>query len=518
MNDKTQSHDTAEIRSLMAAAFDDVGLIALCLDEFPKLYNSLGRGLRKDEIINVIIDYFQRRKDFTPLLAAVKEREPELYVSFEASLLVEPGLRSIWQQHLKDLADHIAQNLALLKEYEDALRYEDDPRRRTKYLREIGQLRRSLARYMREYGELEAQIVSRKPSMTMQDVAAQLRQMDAILEIRRLRQTLLDHYKADEQEIVAIPVEQLDQANLVTVQAILDALEADQVPDALMRQALDVVQRILVVLSERSIILSGQQAVSDAIAAPTLDVKHKLKLTLPIIPPLLSYESELKLGGEMKLRRRWRRLKCRAYGYDSRLLLAFSAVTALAFGSIFYFLANLWQLDVPQRLVAASALWLAPATVLWVGFRWTHVPTTKMFSSVKRVLAITSALFLAGGIVWTTWTMIESDIQVSPCLELDLVTGTGQEVCPNDNGVIVLASGSLDRQSNLSGRAMLTHANGCTCEWEGQTESNPLKRLHGPTQDCSFSFELPDKPAATHYLTLTVGERRRLFTISVQGQ
>jgi len=240
-------------------------------------------------------------------------KEPEMYERCEASPLVEPGLSPLWQQRLKDLADHIARDLALLKEYEDALRYEDDPRRRARYLREIEQLHESVARHKQEYDELAAQVAGRPP-VVMQDVAAKLQQMDGKLEMRRLRQRLVARYKAHEQRVVAIHVERLDQAHLDTVQAILDALEADRVTDALMCQALDAVQRLLVALSERGIALPGHQAVADAVIAPTLGVKHKLKLTLPIIPTLLSYEGELELGSETGLATAWRQLVTKVRG------------------------------------------------------------------------------------------------------------------------------------------------------------------------------------------------------------
>ncbi|MBU1748725.1 MAG: hypothetical protein KKA73_13640 [Chloroflexi bacterium] len=88
-----QSHGTAEIRKLLNAAFDDVGLIALCQDEFPKLCDSLARGLRKDEIILVILDHFRRLDDFSLLLDAVKARRPDQYARFFNSSSLEPDER-----------------------------------------------------------------------------------------------------------------------------------------------------------------------------------------------------------------------------------------------------------------------------------------------------------------------------------------------------------------------------------------------------------------------------------------
>lgn len=81
-----QSYNTAAIRQLLNASFDDVELIALCQDNFSDLCDKLGRGLRKDEILNVMIDHFRRQREFAPLLRAVKARKPEMYASFELSL------------------------------------------------------------------------------------------------------------------------------------------------------------------------------------------------------------------------------------------------------------------------------------------------------------------------------------------------------------------------------------------------------------------------------------------------
>jgi hypothetical protein len=109
--------------------------------------------------------------DFQALNAALWGAQPEP----EA---VEPDIIEIRLQHL---ADNIHQDQGLLKDYEDALRYEDDPRRRARYRREIEQLHESVARYQREYSELEAQVAG-EPSGKMRDIATQLQQMDTKLD------------------------------------------------------------------------------------------------------------------------------------------------------------------------------------------------------------------------------------------------------------------------------------------------------------------------------------------------
>ena len=76
---------------------------------------------------------------------------------------------------LQHLADNIRQDLALLKEYEDALRYEDDPRRCARYRREIERLRESTVEYGREYGHLQAFVID-GPQLERREVSAQFTQ------------------------------------------------------------------------------------------------------------------------------------------------------------------------------------------------------------------------------------------------------------------------------------------------------------------------------------------------------
>jgi septal ring factor EnvC (AmiA/AmiB activator) len=82
---------------------------------------------------------------------------------------------------LQQLADNIRQDLNLLKEYEDELRYETDRRRLAKYRREIERQRESLTRYQQEYEELQKQVIG-EPSAKMGDTENLLRQMDAKLD------------------------------------------------------------------------------------------------------------------------------------------------------------------------------------------------------------------------------------------------------------------------------------------------------------------------------------------------
>jgi hypothetical protein len=89
----------------------------------------------------------------------------------------------ITEKRVKDLEDNIHQDLDLLKEYEDELRYEPDPRHKGKYRREIERQRESLTRNQKEYDELRRQMTPEE----RQNVTGLMQQNDAKLdEIQKL--------------------------------------------------------------------------------------------------------------------------------------------------------------------------------------------------------------------------------------------------------------------------------------------------------------------------------------------
>ena len=87
-----------------------------------------------------------------------------------------------YQKRLQDLADNIAKDQELLKDFEDELRYTIDPRLKARYRREIVRQSESVARYRSQYAELQQELTG-QPSAQMQEVGIQLRQMDAKLNV-----------------------------------------------------------------------------------------------------------------------------------------------------------------------------------------------------------------------------------------------------------------------------------------------------------------------------------------------
>ncbi|NAT10665.1 hypothetical protein C4E22_03835 [ANME-1 cluster archaeon AG-394-G06] len=230
------------------------------------------------------------------------------------------------ERRLQDLADNIRQDLNLLKAYEDELRYETDPRRLAGYRREIERQRESLSSYQQEYDELQKQVTG-VPSAEMEDTANLLRQMDAKLDdvlknqkvmqddLKDLRKTLLARFDASEQVIISAIVQRLDLNQLEIVQSIVNEIEIHSVPENELQETLNTIQQALLEIRQTEIGLYDSQlmtvakSLSNVVEDPKLDVNHKLKVSIPIIPLILTYETEVGLKSGLNLKAAWQRLK-----------------------------------------------------------------------------------------------------------------------------------------------------------------------------------------------------------------
>lgn len=76
----------------------------------------------------------------------------------------------VFNQRLQDLEDNIAKDLKLLKEFEDAIRYEPNPRIKAGYRQDIDQLQDSATSYQQQYDNLQQQLAGGEPSAKMQYV------------------------------------------------------------------------------------------------------------------------------------------------------------------------------------------------------------------------------------------------------------------------------------------------------------------------------------------------------------
>lgn len=226
---------------------------------------------------------------------------------------------------INDLNDNITRDFALLKEYEDEFRLEDDPGRRAKYQRQIEKLKTSARIYEQELRELESRKVITAPEVMPDGAAGSVNlheKLDALLagqsnfqqNLYQLRQTMLRRYDAGEQRIINVLTERMSYAQTQAVGVMLDAVEKSQFDTVEINEFLSLVSRSLTEKQEHDVALPERDELVQIISAPHLDVKHKLKLTIPIIPLLLTYEGEVASGNGMNLEALWGRLVDKVLG------------------------------------------------------------------------------------------------------------------------------------------------------------------------------------------------------------
>lgn len=241
--------------------------------------------------------------------------------SEEYAPLERKGALAEWNDRTSErafeIADNIRKDLDLLKEYEEKLRYEDDPRRMERYRIEIERQLESLSCYKKKYEELQREVTGEMPAV-MFEITDMLQQIDAKLDtIQRGQKDLLARFNDSELLIISTIVHRLDQTQSVAVRSILDVIEADCVSKSDLQGTLNTVQEVLLEIKKIGSGGYDQQLVSEAedllevVDDPKLEVAHKLKLSVPIIPLILSYETELGLKSGLNLKAAWKGLKAR---------------------------------------------------------------------------------------------------------------------------------------------------------------------------------------------------------------
>lgn len=215
---------------------------------------------------------------------------------------------------LQQLEEKINKVLKLLSEYEEELLDEDDPGRKNRCLRRIENLKQQKSSYENEFNELQVQLQNTCPIQT-QNISTQLQAIDCKIKLIQENQDSLSnilrfHFNHTEQELLLPFTQKLDRADLIEVRAFLEAVESDQTSGEEALLILTNIQMVLKRLLEKDLMLPEDTiAVSKIINSPTVEAKHALKISIPIIPFILAYEGELGLGTVINLKELWERWK-----------------------------------------------------------------------------------------------------------------------------------------------------------------------------------------------------------------
>ena len=225
-----------------------------------------------------------------------------------------------FHQRLQDLEKQINEDSKLLTEFQEELRYEENPRTKGKYRREIQRQEESIAKYKRKYQEVQQEFILWQKSNTsssfqVQKVESQFQQIDEKLNIliikqdalandlEKTRQKLLNRYSVTEQVLLGSIAEKLNRFQLTLTQELLYAIEANLISEQQMQDMLDGVTKNIPCLP-----LSQAEKIAKIIKDPAIENKHKLKFSLPIVPLLVDYETSIELGSGLNLKTVWEQL------------------------------------------------------------------------------------------------------------------------------------------------------------------------------------------------------------------
>lgn len=220
---------------------------------------------------------------------------------------------NFFSEELARLEVRIRRARALLNEYEEILDTSSDPRERARCNRAIGELKKSIDRYAQEYKNLKAQLNSK--DVTDQNLHKQLKQiskdLDALKsgqnnilwELEKTKQIVVSHYDLSQRRFILRITEQLSHDQLKVVQLLLLYIEDAHLPEA------EVGEMLLLVKQHISSLPPEQLEALEVIKAPELDIRHRLKVCLPLIPFILDYEGEVEIGSGFNIKTLWNEIK-----------------------------------------------------------------------------------------------------------------------------------------------------------------------------------------------------------------
>jgi hypothetical protein len=73
------AYDTAVIRQFLFERFDDEELKRLCFDYFTDVYHDFTTGMRKSQMVQLLLEHCQKQERLPALLAAMERERPEPY-------------------------------------------------------------------------------------------------------------------------------------------------------------------------------------------------------------------------------------------------------------------------------------------------------------------------------------------------------------------------------------------------------------------------------------------------------
>lgn len=213
------------------------------------------------------------------------------------------------EQMQQALIKKIQEGLDLLTEYEDKLSDKNAHSWEATYKNDIKNLKNLVKSYREEYNELVDKARSDQSTFTrglhtlLESMNKKLntiieKQINIHSDLSNLREIALNHFEQREQKIIAAVLDRLNQLQVKTVNNMIDFIEKNSIQKHKTDEIFSAVESLLDKIQKKEIASPGGigtkeiEYFSETIGDTNKDVKHRLKLSLPIIPLFLSYEGE----------------------------------------------------------------------------------------------------------------------------------------------------------------------------------------------------------------------------------
>ena len=186
------------------------------------------------------------------------------------------------QRRIEELHALILEEQDILYEIERKLLVETRPLERRRLAQDADQVRVSYNRHCKEYADL-------------------------------LRKEIPTWFATGDQALIYTVVQRLDADQLAVTHTALQEVDRDPNNSAfaqLLAEVAAVLPSMQQQLAAKHMPAANQIAqVAHVLQAPTADLKQKLKLSIPLIPLFLAYETEFNLNFTASLKAAWERLK-----------------------------------------------------------------------------------------------------------------------------------------------------------------------------------------------------------------
>lgn len=225
------------------------------------------------------------------------------------------GLIQLQKQHIEK---RLTSLIGLIDDIQYQLDGKDDPRIRFDLRRQLEDVRERKLEAEEELAGLNNDMPV-IPTAQDQGLRDQLKIIENKIDhiqndVGNLRLDVLNRFKGDEQDFVKLLVERLDASQLLATNSLLAAIETSSSTGQELVQTIDDFRKELkaiepVARAASSPVAEQLSKVNEIFDDPNLDAKHKLEISIPIIPYILTYKSEIGLGSTLNLSAAWDRFQ-----------------------------------------------------------------------------------------------------------------------------------------------------------------------------------------------------------------